>query len=107
MIKKAFGDDSMSEAQMKLWYQHFKEGWKSVESDIHSGRSATSRTPENVERVQAAINNNRRLIVGELEEKLGIPQTSVSEILTENFGKKLGSKICSVAHVTRAEGLLC
>jgi hypothetical protein len=24
MIKKAFGDDSMSEAQIKLWYRHFK-----------------------------------------------------------------------------------
>jgi hypothetical protein len=26
MIKKAFRDDSMSEAQIKLWYQRFKDG---------------------------------------------------------------------------------
>ena len=25
-IKNAFGDDSMSEAQIKLWYQYFKDG---------------------------------------------------------------------------------
>ena len=67
MIKKAFGDDSMSEAQIKLWYQHFNECWKSVESDPHSGRPAKSRTPENVERVQAAINKNRQLTVQELK----------------------------------------
>ena len=24
MIKKAFGDDSMSEARIKFWYRHFK-----------------------------------------------------------------------------------
>jgi hypothetical protein len=32
MIKKAFGDDSMSEAQIKL-YRRFKDGRESVESD--------------------------------------------------------------------------
>jgi hypothetical protein len=58
MIKKTFGDDSMSEAQIKLWYQHFKDGWKSVESNPHSGRSATSRTSENVECMRAAIYKN-------------------------------------------------
>jgi len=65
MIKKAFGDDSMSEAQIKLWYRRFKDGRESVESDRHSGRPLTSRTPENVESVRAAINENRRLTVRE------------------------------------------
>jgi transposase len=59
MIKKVFGDDSMSEAQIKLWYSRFKDGWESVESNQHSGRPSTSRTPENVESVRAAINENR------------------------------------------------
>ena len=79
MIKEAFRDDSMSEAQMKLWYRRFKDGWKSVESDPRSGRPSTSRTPENVERVRAAINKNRRLTVRELEEALGIPRTITKE----------------------------
>jgi len=56
MIKKAFGDDSMSEAQIKLWYRRLKDGRESVESDRRSGRRSTSRTPENVESVRAAIN---------------------------------------------------
>ena len=88
MIKKAFGDDSISEAQIKLWYRRFKDGWESVESDRLSGRPSTSRTPENVESIRAAINENQRLTVRELEEGLGIPQTIVSQILTEDLGKK-------------------
>ena len=40
----------------------------------------TSRTPENVERVRAAINKDQRLTVREAD--LGISKTSVSEILT-------------------------
>ena len=58
-VNKAFGDDSMSEAQIKLWYRRFKDGRESVESDRRSGRPSTSRTPKNVESVRAAINENR------------------------------------------------
>jgi len=79
MIKKAFGDDSMSEARINFWYRRFKNGRESFESDQSSGRPLTSRTPENVERVRAAINENRRLTVRELEEDLGIPRTIVSQ----------------------------
>ena len=58
MIKKAFGDDVMSAAQIKVWHKCFKDGRESVEIDPHSGRPATSRTPENVEHVRAAINKD-------------------------------------------------
>ena len=60
MTQKAFGDDAMSAAQIKLWHKCFKDGQKSVESDPRSGRPATSRTPKNVEHVRAAINKDRR-----------------------------------------------
>ena len=59
MIQKFFGDDAMSVAQIKVWHKCFKDGQESVESDPWSGRPATSRTPENVEHVQAAINRDR------------------------------------------------
>jgi hypothetical protein len=65
----------------------FKDGRESIESDRRSGRLST-RTSENVESVQAAINEDRRLTVRELEEDLGIPWTVVSRILTEDLGKK-------------------
>ena len=59
MIKKAFGHDSLSVAQIKFCYRCFKDGWESMESGPCSGRPSTSRTPENVERVWAAINENQ------------------------------------------------
>ena len=52
MMLKAFGDYAVSVAQS------FKDGQGSVESDPHSGRPATSKTPENVECVWAAINKD-------------------------------------------------
>jgi len=82
MVRKAFGDDSMSEAQIKLWYRHFKDGWESMESDPRSGRPSTSRTPENVEHMRAAI-ENWRLTAQELEEALEIPRTITKEYYIE------------------------
>jgi len=89
VIKKVFGDDSMSEAQIKLWYTRLKDGRESVESDRPSGRPSTSRRSENVESVRASINENRRLTVQELEEHLGIPRTIVSQILTDDLSRKV------------------
>jgi hypothetical protein len=88
MIKKAFRDDLVGEIQIKFWCRRFKHGQESVVTDPCSVRPATSGTPKNVEHVCAVINENRRLTVRELEEDLGIPQAIVSEILTEDLGKK-------------------
>ena len=49
MLQKAFRDDAMGAVQVKLWHECFKDGQESIESDPHSGRPATSSTPENVE----------------------------------------------------------
>ncbi|XP_053429152.1 protein GVQW3-like [Nycticebus coucang] len=88
IIRKTFGDDAMSAAQIKVWHKRFRDGRESVESDPRSGRPATSRTPENVERVRAAISKDQQLTVRELEADLGIPKTTVSEILTQDLGMK-------------------
>ena len=59
MIQKAFGDDAMSAALIKVRHKCFKDGRELVERDACSGRPAASRTPENVERVRAALNKDR------------------------------------------------
>ena len=87
---------------------------KSAESDPCSGRPATSRSPENVDGVQAAIHKDQQPTVRELEADLGIPKTSVSKILMQDLGVILHrilemclAKICSAASATRAEGTSC
>ena len=71
-----------------MWQECFKDSQESVESDPHSGRLTTSRTPDNVEHVWAAINKDQRLTVRELEADLGIPKTTVSKILMQDLGMK-------------------
>ena len=88
MIQKALGDNALSAMQIKVGHKSVKDGPESVESDPHSGRPATSRTPENVELVRTAINKDRQLTVRELEADLGIPKSTVSEILMKDLGIK-------------------
>nr|XP_012135769.1 PREDICTED: putative uncharacterized protein FLJ37770 [Megachile rotundata] len=76
MMKKAFGHWCMSNTQIKEWYKRFKDGRTSVDSNPHSGRPSTTTTPNNIERVRLAINEDRLLTVRELEYDVGIPKTS-------------------------------
>ena len=62
MIQKAFGDDAMSAEQIKVWHKCFKDDQESLESGPRSGRPIKSRTPENVECEQAAINKDQRTV---------------------------------------------
>jgi transposase len=41
-IQQAFGDDAMSNSQIKEWYNRFKDGCTSVDSEPRSGRPSTS-----------------------------------------------------------------
>ena len=78
----------MSAVQIKVWHKCFEGDRESFESDPHSGRPATSRTRENVERVRAASNKDQRLTVWRQEADLGIPETAVSKILAQDLGMK-------------------
>ena len=89
MIQKAFGVVAMNAMQIKVWHKCFKDGQESVESDPCSGRSAKSRTPENVECVRVAMNKDLPLTGRELEVGLGIPKTTLFKILTQDLGMKL------------------
>ena len=93
MMQKAFGNECMSKTRIKEWYNRFKGGRTSVDSDSRSGRPSTTKTLDNIERVRFAIESDRRLIVREEENDLGIPKTTVCEILNKILGM---TRLCAV-----------
>ena len=88
MIQKAFRDDVMNAVQIQTWHKCFKDGQEFIESDPWAVRPATSRTPENVDHIQATINQDQWLTVQELQADLGTPKSIVSKILTQDVGMK-------------------
>ena len=101
-MTQAFGDNAISAAQMEVWQKCFKDGRESVESDPHSGKSATSRTPENVKCAWTSINKDQRLTVQALEADLEIPKTTVYETLTQDlWNVSWQILICSFCYQSR------
>ena len=93
MMRKAFGNECMSRTRIKEWYNRFKGGRTSVDSDSRSGRPWTTITFDNIERVRLVIEGDLRLTVRELENDLGIPKTTVWEILNKILGM---IRVCTV-----------
>ena len=76
----------MSKTRIKEWYNRFKGGRTSVDGDSRSGRPSATKTLDNIERVRLAIEADRRFTLRELENDLGIPKTTIWEILNRILG---------------------
>ena len=65
-IHQAFGDEPLSQTQIKEWFDCFKNGRMSVESEVRSDRPFTSRNEEVIEKVCQIVMEDYRLTLREL-----------------------------------------
>ena len=72
MLTKAYGDSSMSKTRVYEWYKRFQDGREDVEDDERPGRPSTSITDENVEKVKEMVTSDRRIIIREVADDVGI-----------------------------------
>ena len=91
-VQNIYGDSAPSWVTVHDWIRCFKEGRESLEDDPRSGRPATSVTDENVNAVQAMVEEDQRIKVEVIAETLGISTGSVHSILKEWLGL---SKLCA------------
>ena len=73
------------------WHKAFKDGRESVEDEQRAGRPSTARTENNVARVKAVLERDRRF-VRLMAEEVGLPKTDVHRIITEYLHMR---KICA------------
>ena len=70
MLMKVYGQEAVSKKCVYEWFKRFADGKEDVKDEPRSGRSTTSTTPDNVERVRRMLAADRRLslrmIAGEL-----------------------------------------
>ncbi|XP_072142113.1 protein GVQW3-like [Dermacentor andersoni] len=92
-IRTAFGDDTMSSTQINEWYNRFKDGSTSVESEPRSGRPSTCRNDQVIAEVNAVVMRDRRVTIREIAEEVGISTFSAHSIMTEDLAmKRVASK---------------
>ena len=85
-IQQAFGDNAMSIKWIKEWYNRFKGGSTSVDSEPCHDRPSTSRNDNVINQVRALIVQDTRITVRELVDEVGVSIGSVHSILTADLG---------------------
>jgi len=87
-IQRVFSDDAMVITRIKKWYNRFKDGHTSVNSDARSGRLSTSRNDELIDQVRTLVMQDRRVTFRELADEVGISTGSVHSILTDDLSTR-------------------
>ena len=55
LLQNVYGADCMSRGRVFEWHKHFKSGREEVEDDPKPGQPSTSKTADNIERVNTLV----------------------------------------------------
>jgi len=58
-LQSAYGEHSLSRAEVCRWHKSFLEGREQVENEPRAGRPSTSKTDDSVERVRPLVRQDR------------------------------------------------
>ncbi|GBM86535.1 Putative uncharacterized protein FLJ37770 [Araneus ventricosus] len=78
--------DAVSKKCVFEWFKRFRDGKEDVKDEPRSGRPPT--TPDNIERVQRILADDRRLSLRMIAEELNISLDSVGNIIHEHLQKR-------------------
>ena len=84
-MQDIFGDECPSKATIYRWIERFDNGDEDLHDDPRPGRPTSSKTRSNIERVQTILDEDRRITLRELEERVGISKATLHSILTEDL----------------------
>ena len=87
-LQRAYGENSLSRAQVFRWHKSFLEGQEQVEDEPHAGRQ-TSKTDDNVERVRSLVRSDRRLTLRMITSELNLNRFTVHQILTHDLDMRI------------------
>ena len=92
MLRDVYGDFSMSTTRVFEWHNRFVEGRENVEDDPKSGRSCTSTTDTNIEKVWQLVCSDHRLTIRIIANEVGMDKQTVCTIMVDTLGIR---KVCA------------
>jgi len=81
MLVQVYGDSAMKKTAVYKWAKGFSKGRESVTNEERSGRSAISRTEENIANIRQNLRTNRQLTVKGITEQMNIDRETVRKCL--------------------------
>jgi len=91
-FQRAYGEHSLSGAQVFRWHKYFLEGREQVENEPGAGRPSTSKTFDDVERVRSLVRSDRRLTLRMISSELNVNRFTVHQNLTLDLDMR---KMCA------------
>jgi len=91
-LERAYGEHSLSRAQVFRWHKSFLEGREQVEDEPCVGRPSTSKTDNSVERVRSLVRSDCQLTLRMISSELNLKQFTVHQILTQDLDMR---KVCA------------
>ena len=91
-ILAQYGQSTMSQRKVYEWVERFKWGQTCVTDEGCSGRASTSCTQDHIDRADAMIREDRRIMVSEVASHLDISYGSIYAILHDDLGYR---KVCT------------
>ena len=112
-VQQAFDDNATIITRIKEWYNHFKVGRTYVDIEPRHGNHSTSRNDIVINQVQTLLMQDRRIIVRERADEVGVSIGSVNTILTADLcvreiraeADNDGAEAASTGNRTRHAGL--
>jgi len=91
-LQRAYGEHSLSRAQVFRWHKSFLEGRKQVEDEPRAGRSSTSKMDDIVERVRSLVRSDLPFTLRMISSELNLNRFTVHQILTQDVDVR---KLCA------------
>jgi hypothetical protein len=83
VIQQSFGDQILSRTQVFQWHAGLKTDRTSVDDDEHTGRPTSCTTPDTVVQIQELFRQDRRRIIHDAVEEVGIGYGTCQWVLTK------------------------
>ena len=84
-LAETLGEGCPSKHMVYKWIDRFESGWDDFDDAPHGSRPKSSKTETNIELIQRILDEDRRITVRQLEDKVGISKSSIHSILTEDL----------------------
>src|ERR1700729_1540359 len=88
LMRRVYGDQCLSRAQIFRWYSRFKTGVETIADEASSGRQISVRNDELIAKVRERILDDRCLTVRMMADEFDFSRETIRKILVKDLGKK-------------------